>query len=149
MRFSATLFNKMKTQSSPMMLTRRAFFAGAASLSLSACLGGGIRATPPGATRTMRPQPNPAFDAWVDAYAGRARNAGIAPRVLDRALSGAGFLPDVIARDRRQTEFTRTLEDYMAIAASDARIAAGKRALDRMPRPCARSRRATACPPKC
>jgi lytic murein transglycosylase len=94
-------------------------------------MGGGIRATAPRPASAMRPQPNPAFDAWVDAYSGRARAAGIAPGVVDRALSGAGFLPDVIARDRRQTEFTRTLEDYMAIAASDARIAAGKAALDR------------------
>ena len=73
----------------------------------------------------------PAFDAWLDAYATRARAEGIAPGVVSRALAGAGFLPDVIARDRRQTEFTRTLEDYMAIAASDERIAAGRAALAR------------------
>jgi len=79
----------------------------------------------------MRPQANPAFDAWLDAYATRARAEGIAPGVVSRALAGAGFLPDVIARDRRQTEFTRTLEDYMAIAASDERIAAGRAALAR------------------
>ncbi|WP_435874416.1 lytic murein transglycosylase [Roseinatronobacter sp.] len=114
-----------------MILSRRVFFAGAASLSLSACMGGGIRATTPRPTQTMRPQPNPDFDAWVNAYAGRARSAGIAPQVVERALSGAGFLPDVIARDRRQTEFTRTLEDYLAIAASDERITAGRAALAR------------------
>jgi len=114
-----------------MILSRRVFFAGAASLALSACSGGGIRATTPRLTQAMRPQQNPDFDAWVNGYAGRARNAGIAPQVVDRALSGAGFLPDVIARDRRQTEFTRTLEDYLAIAASDERITAGRAALTR------------------
>ncbi|MBN2759320.1 MAG: lytic murein transglycosylase [Rhodobacteraceae bacterium] len=115
-----------------MIVSRRVLLAGAASLSLSACMGGGIRATPPRAASTaMRPEPNAAFDAWVDAYAGRARAAGIAPQVVDRALAGAGFLPDVIARDRRQTEFTRTLEDYLNIAASAERIAAGRAALSR------------------
>nr|WP_245963867.1 lytic murein transglycosylase [Roseibaca ekhonensis] len=94
-------------------------------------MGGGIRATTPRATSPMRPQPNAAFDAWLNAYAGRARSAGIAPQVVDRALAGAGFLPDVIARDRRQTEFTRTLEDYLAIAASPERIAGGRAALAR------------------
>lgn len=114
-----------------MIVSRRVFVAGAASLSLSACMGGGIRATTPRDTSPMRPQPNAAFDAWVNGYASRARSAGIAPHVVDRALAGAGFLPDVIARDRRQTEFTRTLEDYLAIAASPERIAGGRAALAR------------------
>jgi membrane-bound lytic murein transglycosylase B len=115
-----------------MILSRRVLLAGAASLSLSACMGGAVRTTAPRSSSTsMRPTPNAAFDAWLDAYADRARAAGIAPQVVDRALSGAGFLPDVIARDRRQTEFTRTLEDYLNIAASAERIAAGRAALSR------------------
>jgi len=114
-----------------MILSRRAFAAGSALLSLSACMGGGVPMPVTRGGSPMRPQANPAFDAWLDAYATRARAEGIAPGVVSRALAGAGFLPDVIARDRRQTEFTRTLEDYMAIAASDERIAAGRAALAR------------------
>lgn len=79
----------------------------------------------------MRAEPNPAFDAWTAAFRPRALAAGIRPEVLEPALSQAGFLPDVIARDRRQAEFTRTLEDYLRIAASDERIAAGRAAFSR------------------
>jgi lytic murein transglycosylase len=77
----------------------------------------------------MRAQANPAFDTWLSGFATRARAAGIAPSVVQQSLARAGFLPDVIARDRRQTEFTRTLEDYLNIAASPERITAGQQAL--------------------
>ncbi len=77
----------------------------------------------------MRPEPNPAFDAWKAEFRARARSAGIAQNILDPALEGAGFLPDVVARDRRQAEFTRTFEDYItAIAVTDERISAGRAA---------------------
>ena len=46
--------------------------------------------------------------------------------MLTRTLRGAGYLPAVIERDRNQTEFKRSLEDYLAIAASDERIAQGR-----------------------
>jgi len=38
----------------------------------------------------------------------------------------AGFLPGVIKRDRNQTEFKRTLEDYLSIAVSEERLAKGR-----------------------
>ena len=110
--------------------SRRLFLSGLSALSLSACMGGGV---PMNAVRppAMRAQPNPAFDAWKTGFRARALSAGISAQVLDSALPQAGFLPDVIARDRRQAEFTRTLEDYLRIAASDERIAAGRAALAR------------------
>lgn len=74
----------------------------------------------------MQTAPNPEFDAWVAGFRTRAAGRGIAPATLDRAFRGAGFLPGVIERDRNQTEFSRTLEDYLAIAASDERIATGR-----------------------
>ena len=37
----------------------------------------------------------------------------------------------MIERDRNQTEFTRTLEDYLAIAASEERVGKGRAALGR------------------
>lgn len=79
----------------------------------------------------MRPVPNPAFDQWKTQFRARALAAGIPASVADPALGGAGFLPDVIARDRRQTEFTRTLEDYLNIAVSAERLAGGRAALQR------------------
>ncbi|TVP71261.1 MAG: lytic murein transglycosylase [Rhodobacteraceae bacterium] len=113
-----------------MYLSRRAIFLGLSALPLSACMGGGVPLTASAqAASVMRAEPNPAFDAWKAQFRGRALFAGIAANVLDPALSSAGFLPDVIARDRRQAEFTRTLEDYLGIAVSPERLAAGRRAL--------------------
>lgn len=112
--------------------SRRSVLLGASALSLSACMGAGLpMSTAPTRPAPMRPQPNPAFDAWKTGFRARAVGAGIPANVVDPALNNAGFLPDVIARDRRQTEFTRTLEDYLAIAVSDERLAGGRAALSR------------------
>ncbi len=77
----------------------------------------------------MMPVPNAGFDAWVASFRNRAQAQGIAPATIDRAFRTAGFLPGVIERDRNQTEFTRTTEDYLAIAASDERVTNGRAAL--------------------
>jgi lytic murein transglycosylase len=98
---------------------------------LAACSGG------PGAVGparqapdpAMQPVPNPGFDAWVAGFRPRAIASGISPATFDTAFRNAGFLPGVIERDRNQTEFTRTLEDYLAIAASDERVSDGRVAL--------------------
>ena len=119
-----------------MLATRRAVLAGAGAALVSACMpGAGGPAVGQAAARApdpaMRPAPNAGFDAWVSAFRSRAQGRGIAPATLDRAFRGAGFLPGVIERDRNQTEFTRTTEDYLAIAASDERVAKGRAALAR------------------
>ncbi len=120
-----------------MRATRRAVALGFAAAVLSAC-GAGLpgTATVGGSTArspepVMRPVPNPGFDAWVASFRPRAQTQGVSPVTFDVAFAGAGFLPDVIERDRNQTEFTRTLEDYLAIAASDERVAKGQAALRR------------------
>jgi membrane-bound lytic murein transglycosylase B len=77
----------------------------------------------------MQAVPNPGYDAWVQGFRGRATGQGISGATFDQAFRGAGFLPGVVERDRNQTEFTRTLEDYLAIAASDERLAAGRTAM--------------------
>ncbi|SHJ21090.1 lytic murein transglycosylase [Palleronia salina] len=114
-----------------MQISRRTFSLGAAALGLSACQvggagGAGVPVGRAGLPPEMRPQPNPGWSAWVDAFRGRAVAAGIDPGVVSRSFQGAGFLPGVIDRDRNQTEFTRTLEDYLAIAASDEKVATGR-----------------------
>ncbi len=116
-----------------MDLARRTVTTGLAALALSACSGGmtGPGAAQPVARSTMRPVPNAGFDAWVAGFRPRAAAQGISAGTLDAAFRGAGFLPDVVERDRNQTEFTRTLEDYLAIAASDERIATGRAMLAR------------------
>ena len=116
-----------------MMQTRRAVTLGLMASTLAAC--GGTRipvaqtsspAARPAEPPPMPTQPNAGWDAWVASYRSRALNSGISASTFDSAFSRAGFIPGVIERDRSQTEFTRTLEDYLAIAASDARIATGR-----------------------
>jgi lytic murein transglycosylase len=84
--------------------------------------GAGYRAPDP----APRPVPNAGWDAWVAGFKTRAAGRGISQGTLDAAFRGAGFLPEVVERDRNQTEFTRTLEDYLNIAASDERVSLGR-----------------------
>jgi lytic murein transglycosylase len=105
---------------------------GLIGMGLSACVGGGAglplagggTAPEPG----MTPVPNAGYDAWVADFRARAAGQGIAQGTLDAAFRGTGFLPGVIERDRNQTEFKRSLEDYLSIAASDERLATGRAA---------------------
>ena len=84
--------------------------------------GGGYRASDP----APRPVPNAGWDAWVAGFKGRAVSRGISSGTVEAAFRGAGFLPEVIEKDRNQTEFTRTLEDYLNIAASEERVSLGR-----------------------
>lgn len=97
--------------------------------SLSACSGASVPTNTP-ASR-MRAVPNAGWDAWVAGFRGRAAANGISQATINRAFQGAGYLPEVIERDRNQVEFKRSLEDYLAIAASDERISTGKQMLQR------------------
>ncbi len=109
-----------------MRLTRRTTLLGLGGLALTGC---GATVPTGGASTggtTWRAATNPGFSQWVASFRPRARSAGISNATLQRALTGAGYLPGVIERDRRQTEFTRTTEDYLAIAASDERVATGR-----------------------
>ncbi|TMV03808.1 lytic murein transglycosylase [Ruegeria sediminis] len=111
------------------MINRRVFSLGVGAAVLSACSGGGV--TQNLSTTRMQPVANAGWDAWVAGFKGRAAAQGISQSTIDRAFRGAGYLPDVIERDRNQTEFKRSLEDYLAIAASDERISTGKQMLQR------------------
>jgi lytic murein transglycosylase len=79
----------------------------------------------------LRPVPNAGYDRWVAAFRARAAGQGISETTLRAAFRGTGYLPGVIKRDRNQTEFKRTLEDYLSIAASDERVAKGRAAYAR------------------
>ena len=79
----------------------------------------------------LQPVRNANYDAWVRGFRARAANQGISQSTLDAGFRGAGYLPGVVKRDRNQTEFNRTLEDYLAIAASDERVTKGRAALAR------------------
>jgi lytic murein transglycosylase len=108
-----------------MKYSRRSVTFSLAAVGLTACAGGATRSTPAVA---MQPVPNPAFDSWLAGFRTRAAAQGVSASTLDTALRNAGYLPGVIERDRNQTEFTRSLEDYLAIAASDDRVSNGRAA---------------------
>lgn len=69
------------------------------------------------------------FDAWVAGFKQRAQTQGIESNTLDAAFRGVQFDDEVIKRDRNQSEFTKTIWQYLSSAASDRRIANGKAAL--------------------
>ncbi len=107
-------------------ITRRTFGAGATALALAGC--GGARVPAAGPADDLRPVPNAGYADWVARYRARAA-ADFSDDLLRRAFAGTGYLPGVVARDRNQVEFRRTLEDYLAIAVSDERVARGRAAV--------------------
>ena len=115
-----------------MTLTRRTFGSALMLTALAGCASGGlveaIGTTGGTLGDDLRPTPNAGYDAWVSAFRGRAHRQGISEATLAAAFAGAGFLPGVVERDRNQTEFRRTLEDYLATAASDERVRLGREA---------------------
>ncbi|WP_027237227.1 lytic murein transglycosylase [Leisingera caerulea] len=117
-----------------MNITRRHFGFGLTAFGLTACsstvpAGGSSRST--GLPADLRPVPNTGYDRWVASFRSRAEARGISQSTLRAAFRGAGYLPGVIKRDRNQTEFKRTLEDYLSIAVSDERLAKGRAAFAR------------------
>lgn len=104
------------------------------------CLGAGLAAANPVATpvsaereATMPSVTVPAnsqgLQTWLATFRTRAAAAGISNAVMDQALTGLSYDADVIRRDRNQSEFTKTIWDYLDTAASDARVENGKAAL--------------------
>lgn len=118
-----------------MQINRRLFGLGLLGLGLSACSravpGSVSTSTPTGLPADLRPVPNAAYDAWATSFRGRAAAQGISQTTLSAAFRGTGYLPGVVTRDRNQTEFKRSLEDYLAIAASDERVQKGRAAFAR------------------
>lgn len=116
-----------------MGFNRRQFLGGVMISGLAACAGAPMPRGPSGgpAPDGMRPVPNGAYDAWMNGFRARAEGAGFSRSFLNSAFRGTGYLPGVVERDRNQTEFSRTLEDYLSIAASDERIAKGRAAFAR------------------
>ncbi len=116
---------------------------GAVTLLLSSALS----MAAPAVESSLRPQPRPlalsdvefaaarggpaGFDAWVAGFKRRAAGEGVPAPVLQAAFSGVTYDPDVIRLDRNQSEFTRTIWDYLDSAVSEARVRNGREALDR------------------
>jgi membrane-bound lytic murein transglycosylase B len=118
-------------------ISRRSFGFGLAAFGLVACSNvtqanqGSVPAAKAGLPPDLRPTANTGYDAWVASFQKRARDQGISDATMRAGFRGAGYLPGVIKRDRNQTEFKRTLEDYLSIAVSDERVSKGRAAYQR------------------
>jgi membrane-bound lytic murein transglycosylase B len=73
---------------------------------------------------------NQSFNAWISGFRNRATRQGILTATFDAAFDGIIYNTTVIERDRNQSEFTKSLWDYLDTAVSDARVRNGRRALD-------------------
>lgn len=118
-----------------MSITRRHFGIGIAALGLAGCgsapAPGPVTSRATGLPPDLRPIPNAGYDAWVSGFRARAGGFGLSEATVNAGFRGAGYLPGVVSRDRNQTEFKRSLEDYLSIAVSDERVAKGRAAYAR------------------
>ncbi len=116
-----------------MAFPRREFILSGVALGLAGCVSdAAVSQSTKAKPATAYPiQSSDAFDAWLKSFRRRAASNGISQRTLDEAFRGAGFMPDVVKRDRTQIDFRRTTEEYLAIAASDARVKDGRAMLRR------------------
>ncbi len=71
----------------------------------------------------------PGFDRWIAGFRKRALAQGIRADVFDRSFAGVDYQPDVIVKDRNQSEFTKQIWDYLDSAVSDTRVTNGMAAL--------------------
>lgn len=72
---------------------------------------------------------NAGLDRWIAGFRPRALAKGIGAATFDRAFQGVRYNPDVIEKDRHQSEFTKTIWDYLDSAVSDKRLTNGQKAL--------------------
>lgn len=69
------------------------------------------------------------LQGWISDFRPRALAAGVSTATFETAMAGVHFLPQVIEKDQRQDEFTKTIWDYLDKAVSDDRITLGQKAL--------------------
>lgn len=65
---------------------------------------------------------NPQFESWKHSFSAQGLDANFVQSVMARAE----YIPEVIQKDRNQTEVKRSLQDYLAIAASAERVSMGR-----------------------
>lgn len=73
---------------------------------------------------------NKDFQTWQRGFRARAEAQGIGPGVLDAAFDGVTYDADIIRRDRNQSEFSKTIWEYLDSAVSDTRLRNGISALN-------------------
>ncbi|MBT0779939.1 lytic murein transglycosylase [Paracoccus sp. pheM1] len=53
------------------------------------------------------------FQNWVQSFRPRALASGVSPATFDRAMAGAHYQPSIVALDRKQSEFTKPIWEYL------------------------------------
>ncbi|MDP6603710.1 MAG: lytic murein transglycosylase [Rhodospirillales bacterium] len=66
------------------------------------------------------------FSAWLDGVRAEARERGMKDETISSALSDIAPIPRVIELDRRQPEFTLTLDQYLSRVVNDRRVRKGR-----------------------
>ncbi|MGB7240589.1 MAG: lytic murein transglycosylase [Sulfitobacter sp.] len=84
---------------------------------------------PPQIAKAQQVSSDAGFQGWVEGFRGRAQAQGIEDQTFKSAFSGVSYDPKVVERDRNQSEFTKTIWDYLDSAASELRIENGKKAM--------------------
>ena len=69
------------------------------------------------------------FDLWIEAFRPRALANGVSVATFDKAFQGASYSAEVITKDQNQSEFTKTIWDYLDTAVSADRVENGQKAL--------------------
>ena len=72
---------------------------------------------------------NQRFATWILGFQTRAQAQGIRQATLSQAFNGVTYDPKVIKHDRNQSEFSKTIWEYLDSAASDTRVTSGSKAL--------------------
>lgn len=97
----------------------------------SAAAGQGVTTSLRPAERTVQQvtQTQTGLRDWAVAFKPRALARGVSDATFEAAMAIALYDEKVIRRDRNQSEFTKTIWDYLSTAVSDLRISNGRAAL--------------------
>lgn len=113
-------------------MDRRAFLIMVIAGAADSGSGPSAPVAPQGAPAAPEPAslaPDSAFEAWSQAFVGRAILAGLPAEVVTREMTGLAPNPRVLALDNAQPEFSRPISDYVQGVVTDARVATGRRKL--------------------
>lgn len=69
------------------------------------------------------------FEQWRDEFRQEALEKGISPQTFERAFRDVAPIPRIVELDRKQPEFTLTLEEYVSRVVPQRRISLGKKKL--------------------
>lgn len=73
--------------------------------------------------------PDPGFQTWLADFRSRARAQGVSDRTMDRAFAGIRYDPAIVEKDANQSEFSKTMWEYLDGAVSPTRIQNGQAVL--------------------